>query len=233
MSFFVTGTDTGVGKTLVTLALLEGLKQRGYSVCGMKPVACGCEKEGDQLRNDDALKIMAQIKSDLDYKLINPYALATAAAPVFAAADDNNPISINTIANAYAKLRGEFEIMIVEGLGGWRMPLNDKDQMSDLVKALNLRVILVVGLRLGCINHALLTRDAIIEDGLELCGWIANALDPSYDRIEQTCELLTSSLGTPMLGVLPYQQKPDLTETVSHLRLNELRIDIENINSGV
>ncbi|OGT65505.1 MAG: dethiobiotin synthase [Gammaproteobacteria bacterium RIFCSPLOWO2_02_FULL_47_50] len=209
-SFFITGTDTGSGKTWFTLALMRAFQSRGMTVTGMKPIASGCEETVAGLRNADALSIQAQSSTANEYAVINPYAFRPPIAPHIAAAQAGTEIDINCITSAYTVLSKQNDVVIVEGIGGWRVPLTHGASLVDLVRALNLPVILVVGLRLGCINHTLLSAETIVSDGLNLAGWAACHINPSYLEFGRTLHTLAESVPAPLLGVLPYLQVFDV-----------------------
>jgi len=206
---FVTATDTGAGKTVASLGLMAALSGDGRRVAGMKPVASGSRPgESGELRNEDALLLQMAGPAGIPYADINPYALREPLAPHLAAERQGVRIGLESIAAAFARLRACAEAVVVEGVGGWRVPLNDVETTADLVRRLELPVILVVGLRLGCISHALLTAEAIANDGLELRGWIANHLDPDYQEAAATVEFLGSRLGVPRIGSIPRLAAP-------------------------
>ncbi|MCB1760358.1 MAG: dethiobiotin synthase [Gammaproteobacteria bacterium] len=208
--YFITGTDTGCGKTLVTLGLMWRLQASGYSVLGMKPVASGCERRAEGLRNEDALRIQRQGSRRLPYEEINPFAFEPPIAPHLAAADAGVGIDIASIGAGYRRLAEQADRVLVEGVGGWHVPLSERQMLQQLVVALNLPVILVVGLRLGCINHALLTCDAIVAAGCQLAGWVANRTDPQMTAVEGNLQTLRDRIGAPLLGVVPYMLEPDI-----------------------
>ena len=200
-SLFITGTDTGCGKTFVSSGLLRALGSRGLRVAGMKPVASGCERTDDgRPVNSDALALQAACSDDWDYALINPYAFVEPIAPQYAAARAGRVIEPTAIRIAYDELAAASDRVIVEGIGGWRVPLSDSLAQRDLVQELDLRVLLVVGLRLGCINHALLTAEALQSDGVPLAGWIANGVDPAYETVEATLATLKDRIPAAFLG---------------------------------
>ena len=201
-SVFVTGTDTGVGKTFISVALIELLQQQGLTVSGMKPIASGCEPTVEGLRNDDALRLSQQSNVDLPYDLINPYAFEPAIAPHIAAEQADIEIDLNVIQQNYQKIQQQVDAVVVEGAGGWLVPLNKSQTMADLAIQLELPIILVVGIRLGCINHALLTVKAIESTGLSLQGWIANHPEPSEQGAE-IVKTLKQSIKAPCLGNVP------------------------------
>jgi dethiobiotin synthetase len=202
--YFITGTDTGVGKTWFTLALMRAFQDRGLVVGGMKPVASGCEETTLGLRNADALSIQTQSSVTNEYVAINPYAFKPPIAPHLAAEQAGIEININKIRGAYEVLYKQNDIVIVEGVGGWRVPLNSHQTLADMVRVLNLPVILVVGLRLGCINHALLSAETIMSDGLNLAGWAVSHISSSYSEPDSTLHTLVESIPAPLLGELPY-----------------------------
>lgn len=204
--FFVTGTDTGVGKTWFTLALMQAFQNAGYTVAGMKPVASGSERTSAGMKNEDALSIQDQSTYKYDYGTINPYAFEPPIAPHIAAADVGIKIDIGHIVSNFDILAGDNDFVIVEGVGGWRVPLGGQQSTADLVRALGLPVIMVVGLRLGCINHALLTSETIIADGVNLAGWVANHLSAAYSGPDKTIHTLAESVPAPLVGEFPYLQ---------------------------
>jgi dethiobiotin synthetase len=197
--YFVTGTDTGVGKTLVACALLHAFAAAGKTVAGMKPVAAGMED--GRYADVDALVGASNVKAP--GSLVNPYAFEPPIAPHIAASEIDAHIDIDGIALAHQLLSRRAEVLIVEGAGGFMIPLNDSATSADLAQRLALPVILVVGMRLGCLNHALLTRDAILAKGLRLAGWVANAMLPPMARLEENIFSLAQRIEAPLLGVVP------------------------------
>ena len=200
--FFIAGTDTGVGKTVVTTGLMARARQQGWNVSGMKPVASGAVKTADGLRNDDALAIQAQCSVPLPYSIVNPCVYQAAASPNIAAAAEGKSIKLADLAPAWQQFPAE-GLRFVEGVGGWKVPLGESLNMTDLAIHLGLPVILVVGIRLGCINHALLSADAICQSGLPLVGWVANEIDPEMEYKSQVINELQDSLDAPLLGQIP------------------------------
>ncbi len=215
--YFITGTDTEVGKTWCTLGLISAIQQRGQSVAAMKPVASGCVNTAEGLRNDDALRLQAQASVAIPYEWVNPYAFAPAIAPHLAAAQSGITIEIDTIVDTLQRLRREAEITVIEGVGGWQVPLNDQESVADLAHALGLPVILVVGLRLGCINHALLTAESIRTSGCTLAGWIANSVDPQMSQQTENISAIEQRIRAPLLGVVPYMQGLEPEKIASYL----------------
>jgi dethiobiotin synthetase len=201
--FFITGTDTGVGKTLVAVELTRALVARGLRTAVMKPVAAGALQTIDGPRNDDALELLAASNVEAVYEDVNPWLLTTAASPHLAARHDGVSIGHDKIVTAYRRLAAMADLVLVEGAGGWLAPISATATMADLAQKLALPVILVVGLRLGCLNHALLTRDAIRCAGLPFAGWIANRMPTEMPLANANIETLASRFGVPPLGVVP------------------------------
>lgn len=206
--WFVTGTDTGVGKTRVSCALLQALAAAGISVIGMKPVASGCHQGQTGLRNADAEALRAASPVSAAYEDVNPYAFAAATAPHLAARAAGIEINIAHVEQCYARLAGQARYVVVEGIGGWIVPITAQQTMADLAAALALPVVLVVGVRLGALNHALLTAQAIRESGLKLAAWVANRIDPD-PVLDDYIEALGEFLKVPLLGSLPYNPASD------------------------
>ncbi len=207
--WFVTGTDTGIGKSLASATLLHALRARGLRAVGMKPLASGCEVTADGLRNEDALLLQAASEPRPAYDDVNPYALLQPLAPELAAADAGVTVQLQPILEAHARLAAMADAVVVEGVGGWAAPLSADLDQADLVRALELPVVMVVGLRLGCINHARLTARAITADGLRLVGWIGNDIDPLMARADDNFTLLRHRLPIPCWGRLPFRDQPD------------------------
>jgi dethiobiotin synthetase len=214
--WFVTGTDTGVGKTLVSRLLLEALKRAGHSAAGMKPVASGCHVTAAGLRSDDALELMQASGAAADYADVNPYALVSACAPHIAAQEMGVAIRLEKILESFRRLQRKSPWVVVEGVGGWRVPLGERLTMAEVARALDLPVILVVGLRLGCLNHALLTAEAIRRADIPLAGWVANRIDPAMTHVPENIDTLAQEIAAPLLAQIPYQSaaKPDVATTV-------------------
>lgn len=223
-TFFVTGTDTGVGKTMVSAAILEAANAAGKRTLGMKPIASGCESTPEGLRNEDALILQQSASETTAYDLVNPVALAPAIAPHTAAAQAGRVISADRLVGFCRGMQiRPADLLLIEGAGGWRVPLNDRETYSAVPQQLGVPVILVVALRLGCINQALLTVEAICNDGLALAGWVANHAEPEAMNCEQeTLDYLLAHIPAPCLGVLPWA-KGARPETLSdNLRLDRL-----------
>ncbi|MES2355762.1 MAG: dethiobiotin synthase [Pseudomonadota bacterium] len=207
--YFITGTDTGVGKTLIASALLYQLGRQGLSTVGMKPVAAGCTESPSGLLNEDveALRQAATLKFSTEE--ICPYLFSAAIAPHIAADEEGKRIELEKIEASFTHLAQRAEAIVVEGVGGFRVPLNERHDTADLAAMLRLPIIMVVGLRLGCLNHALLTADAIRARGLSLIGWIGNHIDPDMARVEQNIEALLQRLPCPLMGIVPFQRQPE------------------------
>ncbi len=206
---FVTGTDTEVGKTLVTAALLHAIAGEGWVTGAMKPVASGSERVDGRLVNEDALALQKAATLDLPYDVVNPYAFEPAIAPHFAAEDRGVQIDLDRLARGYEEIRDQADLTVVEGAGGWRVPLGESIAFPDLVGLLRVPVVLVVGIRLGCINHALLTAEAIAADGFPLLGWVANRVDPDDPCADREILALQKRMPAPLLGTVPYQPEAD------------------------
>jgi dethiobiotin synthetase len=200
---FVTGTDTEIGKTLVSSAILHKLVERGIRACGMKPVAAGAEMVEGALHNEDADMLAAAGNVHLPSSITTPFMLREPAAPHIAAALEGVTIEAVPIIAAYAEILAASDAVVVEGVGGFRVPFNDDFDSADLAAQLNLPVVLVVGMRLGCISHALLTLEAIVARGLVLAGWVANTADPDMRFFEENVEALSARIPAPLLGIVP------------------------------
>lgn len=212
--YFVTGTDTGCGKTLITLGLMHLLQTKGYSTLGMKPIASGADPTPAGLKNDDALRIQRQASQPFDYELINPYVFAPPIAPHLAAEQAGVNIDLDFIKVNFNKLATHADYVLVEGVGGWLVPLGPKQTVCNLALQLGLPVILVVGLRLGCLNHALLTVESLKQSGVLLAGWLATVVEPDMLETEANLKSLKARIKAPCIGFIPYLEKPSI-ETVS------------------
>ena len=199
---FISGTDTEIGKTWVASALIRHLVVAGYRVAGMKPVASGCEVTDAGLRNDDALRLIAESNVKLPYELVKPFAYEPAIAPHIAAREVGQLIDIEKISELAKTIEADY--LVVEGVGGWCVPLGETSMLAELAKATADEVIIVVGMRLGCINHALLTAAQVKTDGMLLKGWIANHVDPEMVVQSEKIATLQSLMPGPLLGVLPW-----------------------------
>ncbi|WP_320827634.1 dethiobiotin synthase [Reinekea sp.] len=205
--YFITGTDTDVGKTHITEALLRAAQQRGLTTLGLKPLAAGAELIDGQWSNDDARRLQAVSSLKLPYEQVNPVLLRAALAPHLAAEMEQRRLTVQSLAGFCrgTLMTHRAQLTLIEGAGGWRVPLNDRETLADLAIELNLEVILVVGMTLGCLNHALLTAEAIRRDGLQLAGWVANCLDPQMSSLEANIQTLAKRLPAPLLGTMPFQ----------------------------
>jgi dethiobiotin synthetase len=204
-AIFVTGTDTGVGKTRIAAGLCRALAARGTRVAAMKPVASGCTLTSQGLRNDDALALFAAMNVRARYDEVNPYAFAPAIAPHIAAREAGVDIDFSVLDRAYERLRMQSQVLIVEGAGGWQAPLDDTRSFADLAARWQMDVVLVVGLRLGCLNHALLTAESIERRGLRLGGWVANSIDPEFERLTENISSLKNRISAPCLGFFAFE----------------------------
>jgi dethiobiotin synthetase len=204
-SIFLTGTDTGVGKTLISAALLHALGKHYPRVVGMKPVAAGLIEVDGQWVSEDVLALRAASTDAVPPELDNPVALTEPMAPHIAAQREGRSLQVAELMAAHQQLQTLADVIVVEGAGGWRVPLNDHQTLADFAKALGAPVVLVVGMRLGCLSHALLTAEAIRADGLDLIGWVANHIDPDMAQPEENVASLRLRLGAPLLATVPWQ----------------------------
>jgi dethiobiotin synthetase len=214
---FVTGTDTGCGKTEITLGIMHKLQQQGASVLGMKPIASGALRTNEGLRNEDALRIQAQCSQTIPYSSVNPLVYEPPISPHLAAEAEGRPISLDEILRGYRDLREQADRVIVEGVGGWHVPLGDSITLADLARTLDLPMIMVVGMRLGCLNHALMTAECMLNSGVQLKGWVANLVDPEMQAIEDNINTLRSWLPAPCLGEVPYLESLSPDQVASYL----------------
>ncbi|MBL8429980.1 MAG: dethiobiotin synthase [Dechloromonas sp.] len=215
-AYFLTGTDTEIGKTFVTCALLHRARLDGLSAVGLKPIAAGTDAAG---LNDDVEAIRAASNIELPRRIINPYCFAPAIAPHIAAAEAGVSIDLGQIAACCNEARKQADLVILEGVGGFFVPLGNNRSTADLAVELGLPVILVVGMRLGCINHALLTAEAIAARGLTLAGWIANRIDPAMSRFDENLKTLQAILPAPLLGVVPHAPEGGVAGAAAYVRL--------------
>jgi dethiobiotin synthetase len=219
MNYFVTGTDTGVGKTLISCALLHGFTAQEKRAVGMKPISAGCDTDG---QNEDALQLRAAGNVAVSNELSNPYCFLPAIAPHIAAQRAGVIIDFSVIAKSYQELAAQADVVIVEGAGGLLVPLNAQQDSADLVQELRLPVILVVGMRLGCLNHALLTVQAIAARGLTLAGWVANIVEVDMAAVEENVAALQQRIAAPLLGTVPCMTQPDARIAARQLNLERL-----------
>ncbi len=219
---FITGTDTDIGKTWISAGLMVALKKQGRSVAGMKPIASGCNQSSDGLRNADANLLMKQASQKFLYDDVNLFAFVPAIAPHVAALDAGVVISCEKTIKSYRLLESKSDIVVVEGVGGWKVPLNNQETVADLARTLAVPVILVVGIRLGCINHALLSYEAIINDGLNVAGWVANCVDDHCLRIDENIDAIRQRVDAPLLGVVPWMERLDVDVVADCLDVGKL-----------
>ena len=208
-SWFITGTDTEIGKTLVASAMLHALRAAGVKAAGMKPIAAGAVLRNGVLRNEDADQLAQAAGVALSPALAMPYLLRAATAPHVAARLEDIEIDVRHIQQCFSHIVGRAEAVVVEGVGGFRVPLSASVDTADLAQQLGLPVILVVGLRLGCLNHALLTAEAIAARGLTLAGWVCNVVDPDMSHAQASVDALVERLSAPLLGAVPRLPLPE------------------------
>lgn len=220
--FFITGTDTDVGKTWVTLGVLEALAAAGCRTAAFKPVASGGIDTEEGLRNGDAMLLQRASTLALAYEEVNPYLFRPPIAPHLAAQDAGVRIELARIKTQFDALAARAEMVIVEGAGGWLVPLNERETIADMAKCLGLPVILVVGMRLGCLNHALLSVQSIAQHGVPLAGWVANAMQPEFAERERNVAALCERIGAPLLGRVPHLAQRDVKQIAAAL-------DVKNI----
>lgn len=218
LRLFVTGTDTGVGKTRMAAALCLAFVAAGRRVAGMKPVASGCAATPDGLRNEDALALQAAMNVRAAYADVNPFAYEPAIAPHIAAAEAGRPIDFDVLDRSYERLALQSDVTVVEGAGGWHAPLDDTRTFAALAARWQLDVVLVVGLRLGCLNHALLTAESIHRHGLRLAGWVGNSVDAEFPRRDANVETLRARIAAPCLRVFPYAPGEAAAQVAAQLR---------------
>ncbi|MFT0516481.1 dethiobiotin synthase [Pseudomonas faucium] len=222
-AYFIAGTDTDVGKTTIAAGLLHAARLQGLSTLGAKPVASGCTATAKGLRNADAQALIDESTLKLAYESVNPFAFEPAIAPHVAAREAGVALEVPALLKAMRHVLDQgADFTLVEGAGGWRVPLSDHANLSDLAVALKLPVILVVGVRLGCINHALLSAEAIARDGLQLAGWVANIIEPRTSRLEENLASLAERLPAPCLGRVPRLKVASADAVAEHLQLDLL-----------
>ncbi|NPE53370.1 ATP-dependent dethiobiotin synthetase BioD [Dickeya dadantii] len=220
--WFVTGTDTEVGKTVASVALLQAARQAGYRTAGYKPVASGCEVTPQGIRNGDALQLQANSSVALPYDAVNPLAFLEPTSPHIVSAVEKRPIAFSTLSDGLRALERQADWVLVEGAGGWFTPLSERHTFADWVREETLPVILVVGVKLGCINHAMLTAQAVRQAGLRLAGWIANVVQPPGRRHQAYLQTLQERIPAPMLGEIPYLSLPIQQDIGDYLNITLL-----------
>ena len=221
-SCFVTGTDTEIGKTLITTALLHALGEAGMECAGMKPVAAGTVLIDDAWCNEDVEAIRAASNVNLPLAIVAPYVFHEPIAPHIAAQREARTISVEHIVRCYTEASAKVDAIVVEGVGGFCVPLSDSSNASDLASQLNLPIILVVGMRLGCISHALLTVEAILTRGLVLAGWVANTVDASMPCFDENVSTLKSLIPAPLLGIVPRLPEPTACDAASFITVEDI-----------
>lgn len=210
IKLFVTGTDTNVGKTYISVGLLEKFTKIGLTTLGMKPLASGGYKENGKLINQDAVNLMKASSIQVGYELVNPFVFEQAVAPHIAAEQENCYLTKKKIERVILRTLGiTSDVIIIEGIGGWYTPINKNELMADVVTSLKLPIILIIGLKLGCLNHSILTALAIKRTKLPFIGWIGNCVDPDMQAMSDNIESLKSLISVPCLGVVPYHHKLD------------------------
>lgn len=221
MAYFITGTDTDAGKTLLAEALLLKAKQQGLSCYGLKPVAAGAKLWQGELKNSDAIKLQQAASIVLPYASVNPVLFKQAIAPHIVAEQENKPMSLPDLAQQISRvLQGNpADFIVIEGAGGWLVPTDARYYLSDLTVMLGLEVIVVIGLKLGCLNHALLTVRAIEQQGVKIAGWLASQIDGEMQALEENIETLKNKIKAPCLGWVPYLQEPDAEQALEFIRL--------------
>ena len=220
---FITGTDTDVGKTFFTTALITALQNKQQSVVAFKPVAAGCDWVDGELKNEDALKIIEAMSENISYSEINPISLSKPVAPHISAFEDGISLSVKKIQEACDLSRYSQSYILIEGAGGWLVPLNEEETFADYVSVESLDVILVVGMKLGCINHALLSQQSILSQGLRLVGWVANHIDPKMQQQQQNIAALTQFLNCPLIAQIPHLKGDNLAvRASSYVRIDAL-----------
>ncbi|WP_422139136.1 dethiobiotin synthase [Endozoicomonas sp. ALC020] len=224
-TFFVTGTDTDAGKTFVTCVMLQAANEQGLKTLALKPVAAGSDETSDGPRNADALNLMSAMNIKLSYSQVNPVLFEAPIAPHIAAQEEGRRITVDRLTGfCRGALMTRHDLSFIEGAGGWRVPLNDREMLADLAKAMNLPVILVAGMKLGCISHSLLTVESILQSGCQLAGWVANQVDPDMSRFQENVEALKQSIHAPCLGVVPWCSEQQAGDAVVSLDLSPLTV---------
>jgi len=216
-SFFITGTDTHIGKTEITCGLIEFFKKKGNLACGMKPVAAGTEEIDNQIINSDVHKFLLLNSIQKPVDIINPYSFDQAIAPHIASNSSNNEILFHKIKENFLLLEKECEYLFVEGAGGYKVPLSSNKSIPDLISYLNVPIILVVGIKLGCINHTMLTVEAIKNNHHNLYGWVANCIDLNMDEVDENISYLIDNIDAPFMGKVPFMKEINSIKVSNHL----------------
>ncbi len=221
-SVFITGTDTEVGKTLYSELLLRSLNARGLRTAAMKPLASGAEVQDGKLHNADAHALQQAANTSFSYELCNPYCFEPAIAPHLAAKHAGIRIDPDVIRQAYEQLQQQADITVVEGVGGWLVPMNENQTVADLVEAMGLPVILIVRMRLGCMNHALLTAENIKNRDIPLLGWVANVMDPNMSHLDENIESIAQQIHAPLLDTIEFINNSDADKPYQQININWL-----------
>ena len=216
-AFFITGTDTHIGKTEITCGLIQFFKKKGYLTCGMKPVAAGTEDIDGKKINSDVHKFLSINTIKKPIETINPYIFDQAIAPHIASSISNQKVLFSKIHENYLLLKNECEYLFIEGAGGYKVPLGNDKSIDDLISYLNIPIILVVGIRLGCINHTMLTVDSIKNNHHNLYGWVANCIDPNMKEVDENIKYLVEHIDAPFMGKVPFQKEVNPNKTSSYL----------------
>lgn len=224
--FYVTGTDTGAGKTVASAALLHALRAAGREAVGMKPVASGSTRVDGVLRSQDALLLQEASDPRPAYDDLNPYALERPLAPELAAMAEGRSVELAPLLEAFERLQAPGRTLVVEGVGGWAAPLSPTLDQADVARALRLPVVLVVGLRTGCINHARLTMRAIADDGLRVAGWIGCEVDPGMERVDESCRVVGERLAAPCWGRIPFADPVDPAALARHVEIPDAALGL-------
>lgn len=209
---FITGTDTDVGKTLVTSCLINNFQQAKYSVTAIKPIAAGCNWLDGQLKNSDALILQQLVDQPISYERVNPVALESPIAPHIAAENENLHLSVQSLQTQCDLSQHQTDILLVEGAGGWLVPLNDNETLADFAIAESLDIILVVGMKLGCINHAMLTAQTVRASGLNIVAWVANMIDPDMSVVDENIETIKQKIEAPLIAIIPYIKSENIIQ---------------------
>ncbi len=222
-AFFIAGTDTDVGKTVASKAILQSLNDRGLSTIGYKPIAAGCEFTADgNKRNSDALHLQEASSLSVEYHDVNPFAMTLPASPHIAAKHDNMGVDFAVLSEKLTQHKANADVVLIEGAGGWRVPVSDTDCLSAWVQKEKLPVVLVVGIKLGCLSHAMLTAEVIKHDGLELAGWVANRVNPGIEHYGEIIKMLEDKLKVPKLGEIPYIPRPTVKNLSKYIDVSPL-----------
>lgn len=221
-ALFITGTDTGIGKTFYSCQLLQALNAAGYSTLAMKPIAAGAGNERGIFKNDDALYLQQAASVKIPYHEVNPYCFPAPVAPHIAAAETGQHISLEAVLEQYTKLKGRADYILVEGVGGWQVPLNETQTVANLAELLHIPVVMVVGIRLGCINHAMLTANSIQQSSVPFAGWVANLLEKDMPALNKNIKTLQHNIAAPLLDIVQYQAN-DLKSPLSTMQTKWLQ----------